>query len=386
MQINDIVFHEISRVYGSMTEHLLRSLKKPPKRLYARVNTLKASRLEVLEMMKREGIEAYVDEYVDDAIYFEIEGPFDLFCDLDKDKYIVVDAKTAVSLMLGANLYRPGVVKSSFFDKGETVIAITTTGLKVSCLKTVVSSRELRLMSKGLVGVNISSPYRTPKISETKVYRNGYIYMQSLPSILTTHLLKPSHGDLIVDMNAAPGGKTSHIVQLTKGHSQVIAFDRNRKKIEELRKTLEALSLNINVIAIPHDSRYIHLDFNLSNKVDKVLIDPPCSNLGVRPLIEITRSLKDIVNLSEYQRQFIKVAWHILKRGGLLVYSTCTLTFKENEGNIIYAVETLGFQPIEINDHIPYIEKVSYKGAVSYRFSPFTYDMPGYFVSLLVKS
>ncbi|MEM4020489.1 MAG: RNA methyltransferase [Desulfurococcaceae archaeon] len=377
------IFLEFSRIYGSMTSYLLDQLKKPPRRLYARINTLKASRPELLKMLENEGIEAYPDEYIDDAIYFEVEGPHPISC--DTDKYVIVDAKTAVSLILGANLYKPGVVKSSFFNEGDIIVAMTTTGLKISCLKATVSSRKLSMMSKGLIGVNISSPYKAPKISETKVYRNGYIYMQSLPSILTTHVLKPSYNDLIVDMNAAPGGKTSHIVQLTRGHSRIIAFDRNRKKIEELIKTLETLSLNINVFAIPYDSRYIHMDFDLKEKADKVLIDPPCSNLGVRPLIEIVRSIKDIENLSKYQKQFIKTAWHILKPGGLLVYSTCTLTFKENEENILYAVETLGFQSIEASEHVPYAEKISYKGIVSYRFSPLANDMPGYFISLLVK-
>jgi 16S rRNA (cytosine967-C5)-methyltransferase len=123
---------------------------------------------------------------------------------------------------------------------------------------------------------------------------------------------------------------------------------------------------------------------NLRGKADRVIIDPPCSNLGVRPLEE-SREWRDIVNLSEYQRQFIKSARELLKPGGVLVYSTCTVTFKENEENIIYAVEELGFTAREPEVEVPYAEKTSYRGVVAYRFSPILHDMPGYFIALLEK-
>jgi 16S rRNA (cytosine967-C5)-methyltransferase len=126
------------------------------------------------------------------------------------------------------------------------------------------------------------------------------------------------------------------------------------------------------------------VDFNLRGKASRVLIDPPCSNLGVRPLVE-SKKWRDVVNLSEYQKQFLKTARELLKPGGVLVYSTCTLTLRENEENIAYAVEELGFNSVEPAITVPYAEKISYRGVVAYRYSPLLHDMPGYFIALLQK-
>lgn len=374
---------ELSKIYGSLTSELLTLLQKPPRRLYIRVNNVYTNKEEVINALLREGIPAFPDEYVEDAIYVEVEGPRKIEC--ATDKVIIVDNKTAASLMLGANLYRPGIIRSDRFDRGDYLLAVSQSGFIVACVKAVSSYHNIICKQKGLVGVNISSVYKAPSIAETNVYARGMIYLQSLPSIVTSHVLGPKPGELIVDMNASPGGKTSHIVQITGGRARVLAIDRSEKKVQELRTTLERLGLNINVITLPWDSRYLHLDFNLRDKVDKVLIDPPCSNLGVRPVTDLGKTIKDVVNLSSYQKQFLKAAWWVLKRGGVLVYSTCTLTKRENEDNIVYAVEELGFNVIEAKEALPYLEKVKYKGIIAYRFSPFTMDMPGYFIAVMSK-
>lgn len=371
----------LKRVYGSLAENLIELLKKPPSRLYARVNTIKSTRSEVLEALRKDGIEAYADENIPDAVYFEVKGPYDVEC--PGEKRIVVDVRTAVSLMLGADLYRPGILKAPKFDRSEYLLAVTSRGTVVSCIKTVVSSETMQSLTRGVVGVNVSSPYKAPKLAESKAYLKGLIYPQSAPSIITSHVLKPKTGMLIVDMNAAPGGKTGHIVQLVGGKALIVAFDRSEKKVSVLQNTLSKLGLNISVLAVPADSRFAHIDFALASKADRVLIDPPCSNLGVRPLLDYDRSLNDVLSLSNYQKHFLKAARSILKKGGILVYSTCTLTLDENEENVVYAVEELGFSPYEPPEQIPYAEKVSYKGIVGYRFSPLKNDMPGYFIAVL---
>lgn len=377
------ILSELKRIYGSFTETLFKLLKQPPRKLYARVNTIRAKRSGVIETLLSEGIEAYPDEYIEDAVYFNVEGPFELEC--KEDKRIIVNTSTAISLMLGANLYRPGVVKSNAFRRGEQLLAVSPTGIPVACIETIASSKEIMHQYKGLVGINVNSLYRAPRIAETKCYLEGLIYPQSAPSIIAVHVLKPRKGELIVDMNASPGGKTSHIIQLTRGNSRIIAIDRNENKIISLMKTLNSLKLEVGVLPVPVDSRYIHVDLNLENKANKVLIDPPCSNLGVRPLLDYSRTMRDVISLSNYQKQFLKAASIVLKPNGILVYSTCTLTRSENEDNIVYAVEELGLHSVELDEQPPYSEKISYKGIVGYRFSPLYRDMPGYFIAVLTK-
>ena len=371
------------RVYGSLTGRIIEGLKAPPRRMYLRVNTLRVSTDRLIKLLADRGIKAYRDEYVEEAVYTLVEGPYRVEC--ETDKYIVVDDKTASSLLLGANLYRPGVLRSSFFHEGEKVLAVTRRGDPVACLETAVSSLILSRISRGIVAYNISSPYRAPRLSELDIYSEGLFYPQGYPSIMTTRVLDPKPGELVVDMNASPGGKTGHIVQLTMGRARVLAFDRSEGKIRELKNTLTRLQLDLNVVAIPHDSRYLHVDFNILNKADRVLIDPPCSNLGVRPWLAKEKTSRDIENLSNYQKQFIKAAAAIAKPGGFIVYSTCTLTLEENEENVAYAVRELGLESVELPDDPPFSEKTVYKGVVGYRYTPLLNDMPGHFIALLRK-
>ncbi|MEM4717144.1 MAG: PUA domain-containing protein [Desulfurococcaceae archaeon] len=383
MIVDRHIWLELRRTYGSLATKLVEYLKIPPRRLYLRVNTLKTTRGHVIDLLNKERILAYPDEFVEDAVFVEIEGPFEIRC--NSSKRIVVDDKTASSILIGAHLYRPGVLKADQFNKNEEILVVSRKNIPIACIETVVSYREVLYMDKGLVGLNKSSPFRAPQIAEIYLYKHGLIYPQSLPSIVTTHILDPRPGELIVDMNASPGGKSSHIVQLARGKAKVISIDRNQAKVDLLLSTLTRLGLNTNIFALSMDSRYVHLDLNLINRVDKVLIDPPCSNLGVRPLLHSDKSMKEVIDLSNYQRQFIKAAYHVLKPGGRLVYSTCTITRRENEDNILFAIQELGFEIVELDDPPPYSTRVSIKGVVGYRYSPLYMDMPGYFIAVLSK-
>ena len=135
-----------------------------------------------------------------------------------------------------------------------------------------------------------------------------------------------------------------------------------------------------------HDSRYLDVDFTkLVGKIDKVLLDPPCSDIGVRPKVLDYKTYRQIVSNYNYQKQFIKVAYKLLKCNGILVYSTCTLTPMENEDIVRYA-ESIGFEILEIK--IP----IASKGLNIYpwydrivRFYPHIQDTPGFFIALLRK-
>jgi len=371
----------LKRVYGSLVDVLVEKLYTPPSRFYARVNTLYITREELIDRLERAGFKAKSDPYVDDAVYFEVEGPFKV---ADLGKHIVVDKKSAESIMFGANLYAPGVKGFDEFEEGEEVTVLAPNGEAIAVVKTVVSSEKLRGMSKGLVGVNVESKYRTPPIRELAEYAEGLLYPQSLPSIMTVHALNPEPGDLVVDLNASPGGKTSHVVQLTRGLARILAFDRSLDKIEELVSTLTRLHLYRNVVALPTDSRYADVDLNLVGRADKVLVDPPCTGLGVRPKVFIDKTYRDVISASNYQYQFLKTASRIAKCNGIIVYSTCTITFEENEYVSLKAVRELKLEPIDLGK-LPYAEIVELNDLIAYRYSPLSYNMTGYYIALFRK-
>ena len=381
MDIDARLYSSLSRVYGSLTKTVVEKLYTPSHRLYVRVDTLLTTRDELLDIFRSRGFRVEPDPYVEEALYFIVEGPYKVPV---LDKLVIVDKEGAESIMLGANLYAPGVVGFDDFREGEELTVLAPNGEPIAIVKAVVSSDKLKFMNKGVVGVNILSRYRAPPLRDQPEYEKGYFYPQSLPAMITTHILDPKPYELIVDMNAAPGGKTSHIIQLTRGLARVVAFERSVGKALVLTNTLNRLRMNRNVVVLPMDSRYIDVDLNLVGRVDKVLVDPPCTGLGVRPKVYIDKKYEDVLVASRYQIQFLKTASRILKCNGYVVYSTCTITFEENELVSLKAMKEYGLEPIDPGFQ-PYAERVEYEDLIAVRYSPLGYDMPGYYIVLFKK-
>ena len=133
------------------------------------------------------------------------------------------------------------------------------------------------------------------------------------------------------------------------------------------------------------DSRYIDIEMEDLIGANAVILDPPCSALGLRPTLYYERDEEEFISLSSYQKQFLKVAAKILKSGGLLLYSTCTLTIEENELNIAWAVNKLG---LRVKTQLVVLGSYGFTdlGPYTQRFEPDIHDSPGFFIALLEKT
>jgi len=374
------VIKELRRVYSCSIETILQSLTQPPNRYYVRVNILRVDSSWLAERLREIGFEVYVDEFIDEALWFPVEGPQEL--DLDGiDCRIVVDKFTAESVYIGANVYAPGVidVKGSC-KEGQRAVVVAPNNIAVAVGKLADDFENKLRVGRGLVVRVETSIYRVPSLRDTPYYVKGYIYEQALPSMYVARVLDPRPGSVIVDMCAAPGGKTSHIYELVGGKAKIYAFDHSRKKVERLRRELMRLG-HKGVVVVRADSRYLDKDFPWL-KADYVLLDPPCTALGVRPKLYDRKTRNDITSAVHYQRQFLRAAWNILKPGGVLVYSTCTLTMAENEDNIRYAVEELGF---ELEEAMPLRGSRGRWCRECQWFHPHVHGTPGHFIAKLYK-
>ncbi|MEM2577049.1 MAG: RsmB/NOP family class I SAM-dependent RNA methyltransferase, partial [Candidatus Bathyarchaeia archaeon] len=262
------------------------------------------------------------------------EGPFNIPI---FNKRVIVDKFTAESVLQGAHVYAPGIVNCKGIRVGDKVTIVDELNQEVGSGIARMNETQILQFRRGLAVEVIYPKYKIPSFRETEEYKKGLIYPQSFPAILTSRILDPKPGEKILDMCCAPGGKLSHIVQLMENKGLVIGVDRNKKKIETTMKNLNRLNCKIATLII-HDSRYLDVNFP-SLKVDRCLVDPPCSALGVTPKLFDFTSIKDILNLSNYQKQFIKVASKLLKPNGILVYSVCTLTIEECEAIVKFAEE-----------------------------------------------
>jgi 16S rRNA (cytosine967-C5)-methyltransferase len=179
------------------------------------------------------------------------------------------------------------------------------------------------------VGVWVKSGLPVDQLSG---FQEGFFQVQGEASQLVCYLLSPQKGERILDACAAPGGKTTHIAELMADTGEVIALDKSEKGIKRIRENIARLGL-ASLCAATTDASH-QLPVELRGPYNRILVDAPCSGLGTlrsHPEIKWHRNESDIKRLSQLQRHIVDQVVHYLKPGGVLVYSTCTLTQDENE-------------------------------------------------------
>jgi 16S rRNA (cytosine967-C5)-methyltransferase len=160
------------------------------------------------------------------------------------------------------------------------------------------------------------------------LFRTGYFTIQDESAALPALLIDPRPGEKVIDLCAAPGGKTTAMAELMKNQGEVIAVDKYEPKLAQIRGAAERLGLK-NITPVLGDG----LTFG-HDQVDRVLIDAPCSGLGIltkKPDIKWKREARDIGVLARIQRDLLENGAGLVKPGGVLVYSTCTTEPEENE-------------------------------------------------------
>ena len=167
-------------------------------------------------------------------------------------------------------------------------------------------------------------------LNGTAIWREGGVLAQSRAAMLVSRALEPLPGERVLDLCAAPGGKSTHIAALMDGEGEVRAVERNPARAEQLRETARRLGAASVVVELadaaqprPQGERY-----------DRVLVDPPCSGLGTlqaRPDLRWRAAPERIAQLVSIQRAVLSAGARALRPGGTLVYSTCTISAAENE-------------------------------------------------------
>ncbi len=172
-----------------------------------------------------------------------------------------------------------------------------------------------------------------------KEFAQGQFYVQDVSSMLPVWFLNPKEGDFVVDVCAAPGGKSIHAAQLMQGLGVVEARDLTDYKVGLIEENIARARLK-NVKAVKWDA--LILDESLVGKADGVIADLPCSGLGVlkkKPDIRYRMTREQQEELSRLQRQILSNACQYVKPGGTLLYSTCTVNKIENEDNTAWFLQ-----------------------------------------------
>jgi len=174
-------------------------------------------------------------------------------------------------------------------------------------------------------------------ISQSEIFKNGLITIQDPSSTISAKLSMAKEGDLVFDLCAAPGGKSFVIAELMNNKGKIIAMDKHSSKLRFIKEGSQRLGIDI-IETIESDAT----TFEYPELADVVFVDAPCSGLGtISKKIDIKwkREPEDIPILVNLQRQIIDNAVKLVKIGGVLLYSTCTIEPEENDDNIKYILE-----------------------------------------------
>lgn len=269
--------------------------------------------------------------------------------------------------------------------------------IRVNTLKTSTEELISRLKKKGVdiekvpfLDCGFIVNHSRFSIGSTSEYLQGYYYIQEIASQVPVQVLMPSQNDLVLDMAAAPGGKTTQAAQYMKNTGCIFACEKKSFRLESLKNNLNRLGVR-NTLVYKKDSRFAQ---ELNTQFDKILLDAPCSgNYMIDEDWFNKRNVSDILSQSKIQRELLKSAFEVLKPGGTIVYSTCSLEPEENEQNIDWFVGKYGVTIEKINLQIGspgltniFGTKLNDDVTRCIRFWPHVTNTSGFFVAKLRKN
>lgn len=235
-------------------------------------------------------------------------------------------------------------------QKRFTTLRVNTLKAKVSYICSVLSENNIEYEkvswnNEALIIKNANEI----DIKELEIYKNGEIYLQSLSSMMPAIILEPKENEDILDMTAAPGGKTTQIAALTNNKANITACEMNTVRADRLKYNVEKQGAT-SVTVLKEDSRRLNDYFSF----DKILLDAPCSGSGTI-LLNNERTYKNfsenlVKKTIKSQKDLLKKAIKILKPGHELVYSTCSILKQENENIIKEIIEKGQAEVMPINE------------------------------------
>ena len=188
------------------------------------------------------------------------------------------------------------------------------------------------------------------EIRKLDIYNNGEIYLQSLSSMIPAIIIDPKERENILDMTAAPGGKTSQMAAIANNKVFLTACEKNKIRLDRLQYNMQKQGVkNINIMQ--EDSRKLSNYFSF----DKILLDAPCSGSGTENIFNSNFTEELIKRSCKTQEELLTKALSILKHGGEMVYSTCSILKEENEEILNKVLKKFKAQivPIQIPKEIP---------------------------------
>lgn len=222
-------------------------------------------------------------------------------------------------------------------------------------------------------------------LNKIPAFRDGFFVVQDESSMLPVAVAGIKEGEKVLDLCAAPGGKSFHAAEYVGKNGKVIARDLTEYKIDILLENNDRI--NYPWIEMEQWDATV-FDASLENTMDVVLADLPCSGLGIigrKNDIKYHVTKEQIEELIQLQRKILSLAWKYVKPGGHLIFSTCTVNRKENEEAVQWLIDNTPLRPVSIEEHLPkaFQGRTGEKGYI--QVIPGMDQCDGFFVSKFVR-
>lgn len=391
----------------------LKWLCAAPRTTTIRMNTLKGRLDEIQQHIVNNGKQTMAKPLFSDFAAIPhvllIENKCDAPAPECDRKEIIVDCVCGAAVLRGAHIYSPGVLAMQTNTKINEIVnvyadvdAVCKKGtrtvnestrkifLGIGCVK----MQRYQLYSnnpctRGIAIEMIKTVSGVPSIGDDFI-PSGKAVLQNLPSIVCSLVVDPQPNEIILDMCAAPGNKTTHLAQLMQNRGSIIALDKSNNRVSLLRKNIQQFGAECAQAFVFDATKCISDDtrktidnddrlkppFN-REMFDRVLLDAPCSGFGNRPQLANSMTSKMQKSYPAIQQKLLDVAVQLLKPGGILVYSTCTIFPSENEANVKWilnrnenGLDLIAAEPFHGGPGWPNVELTERERALVQRFGP----------------
>ena len=282
-------------------------------------------------------------------------------------------------------------IKQFGYEKTKDICKANILAPKISiCVNTNKTNKnELKNMllkegmnvEEGKISNNSLYISKTKNIADSSSFKKGLFHIMDESSMLAIEILEPKENETILDICSAPGGKSFYCSYITNDKAKIFSRDVHIHKIELMKNTKNRLNIKNITLQLKDATKFYQEDEEIA---DKLIVDVPCSGFGIvrkKPDIKYNKTEEDIKELVNIQREILKASYKYVKKGGILLYSTCTLFDEENIDNINWFCKNYNFKLCTIN-HNTHIQNMK-NGYINILPSMFNTD--GFFIAKLER-
>ncbi len=277
----------------------------------------------------------------------------DVLKDLDKIMYLSIKysyQKWMIQYWLSEHTYEEVEEMCKANNKSRKInFCINTNKTNLADLENILKDEDVTV-EKSKICDNSLTVSKVNDITKLKSFNEGLYHVMGETSQIAVDVLDPKENTKVLDICSAPGGKSFYMGYKMNNTGEIVSCDIYDHKIKLIDEGSKRVGLK-NIETKINDATKLNNDF--VNKFDYILVDAPCSGLGIvskKPDIKLNKTFEDIEELSGIQKEIMSNAYKYLKEGGVLVYSTCTISKRENTNNVKWILENTNLELVDLNE------------------------------------